>query len=47
MNGIYLGVPVVLGRGGVEKIVEIELSEDEKRQLQKSVDAVQSVIAIL
>ena len=47
VSGIYLGVPVILGRGGVEKIVEIDLSEDEKRQLQKSADAVRSVIEIL
>jgi malate dehydrogenase len=43
-HGLYLGVPVILGRGGVEKIVEIDLSEDEKGQLQKSIDAVKSVI---
>lgn len=44
---IYVGVPVILGAGGVERIVEIELSDEEKSQLQKSIDAVNSVIEIL
>lgn len=47
VKGIYLGVPVIIGAGGVERIVEIELSESEKAQLQKSVQGVQSIISIL
>src|SRR5690606_5400918 len=33
MDGIYLGVPTVLGAGGIEKIIELELTEDEKALL--------------
>lgn len=43
-KNIYLGVPAVLGRRGVEKIVELELTEDEKKALDKSADAVKSGI---
>ncbi|PPA71615.1 malate dehydrogenase [Jeotgalibacillus proteolyticus] len=46
-EGIYLGVPTVLGGNGIEKIVELELTEDEKTQLQKSVDSVKSVMGAL
>jgi malate dehydrogenase len=41
---IYVGVPVVIGGNGVEKIVEIELNEDEKAEFQKSVDSVKELI---
>src|SRR5690606_32090711 len=37
---IYLGVPVVLGAKGIEKILEIKLNEEEKKQLDKSKEAV-------
>ncbi|MBX7143218.1 MAG: malate dehydrogenase [Oligoflexia bacterium] len=47
VKGIYLGVPVILGAGGVEKVIEIELSAQEKGQLEKSVSSVRSVISIL
>ncbi len=47
VKGIYLGVPVILGAKGVERIVEIELSSSEKAQLQKSAQGVQSIISIL
>jgi malate dehydrogenase len=40
VNGLFVGVPVVLGAGGVEKIIEIELSDAEKTAFAKSVDAV-------
>jgi malate dehydrogenase len=40
VNGVYVGVPVVLGAGGVERIVEIELSPEEKAGFDKSVAAV-------
>ncbi|KIL46301.1 malate dehydrogenase [Jeotgalibacillus campisalis] len=46
-EGIYLGVPTVLGGNGIEKIVELELSESEKDQLQKSVHSVKSVMGAL
>lgn len=47
LKGIYLGVPIVMGKGGVEKIVEIELNADEKKALHESADRVQQLLAIL
>jgi malate dehydrogenase len=46
-NDIYLGTPVVLGKGGVQRIIELQLTEAEKAQLAKSADQVRSVNAIL
>ena len=46
-EGIYLGVPTILGAGGIEKVIELELTEDEKVALQKSVDSVKSVMNVL
>jgi malate dehydrogenase len=40
MKGLFLGVPCKLGRKGLEKIIEVELTEDEKAALKKSADAV-------
>jgi len=45
LDGIYVGVPVVLGANGVEKIVEIELDAAEKAEFGKSVDSVRGLIA--
>ena len=45
VSGIYMGVPVQLGAGGVERIFELELDTDEQAMLNKSVEHVQSVIA--
>jgi malate dehydrogenase len=42
---IYVGVPVVIGAGGVEKIVEIELTKEEKADFEKSADAVRELIS--
>ena len=44
---IYLGVPVILGAKGIEKIVEIPLNADEKALLEKSKGAVQSLVDAL
>jgi malate dehydrogenase len=44
---ISIGVPVVLGRQGVEKIVELDLSEKVRAQFEKSVAAVKGAIAAL
>jgi malate dehydrogenase len=46
-NGIYLGVPTILGANGIEKVIELELLEDEKRALDKSAEAVRSVMSVL
>src|SRR5882724_1532810 len=44
VKGLYVGVPVVLGAGGVERVVEIELGKAEKALFDKSVAAVQGLI---
>lgn len=46
-KNIFLGVPVLLGARGVEKVIEIPLSSEEKDLLQKSYEAVQSLVAAL
>jgi malate dehydrogenase len=43
----FMGVPVVIGGGGVEKILTIELSEGEKAMLEKSAKSVQSVVDVV
>jgi malate dehydrogenase len=47
VGGYYVGVPVVLGTGGVEKIVELKLTGEETQAFQKSVDAVKSLVATM
>ncbi len=44
VRGYYMGVPALLGAGGVEKIVELELDADEKAALQKSLDHVKGLV---
>jgi malate dehydrogenase len=44
---LYLGVPVVIGAGGVEKIVDIPLSADEKAALEKSASSVRKVVDVV
>jgi malate dehydrogenase len=44
VDGLYVGVPVIIGAGGVEQIVEIELDEEAKTNLQVSVDAVKELL---
>src|ERR671933_169252 len=47
IDGLYMGVPVKLGTGGIEEVVELELTEDEQTQLQESADAVREVVGVL
>jgi malate dehydrogenase len=47
VSGIYLGVPIILGAGGVEKVLEIPLTSDERMALQKSAAAVEGLVAKL
>jgi malate dehydrogenase len=47
VGGYYVGVPVVLGARGVERIVEVELSPAERAAFQKSVDAVKELVAAM
>ena len=44
VKGLYIGVQVVIGKGGVERIVEVEFNADEKAMFDKSVAAVKSLI---
>ena len=44
VKGTYVGVPAVIGAGGVEKIVEISLSGSEQKQFDKSVAAVTGLV---
>ena len=47
VGGYYVGVPVILGTNGVEKIVELKLEETEKAAFQKSVDAVKGLVSTM
>ena len=44
LDGIYVGVPAVIGKTGIEKIIEIDLSKEEAAQFKKSTDAVNNLI---
>lgn len=46
-NGIYLGVPTILGGDGIEKIIELDLTTDEKASLDNSAEAVKNVMNVL
>lgn len=47
LKDIYFGVPVILGRDGVEKIIEVTLTEDEHAMLQKSADLIRSTMSVV
>jgi malate dehydrogenase len=47
MKDIYLGVPVVLGKNGIEKIIELKLNAEEKKLLEDSAKAVKEVMSVL
>lgn len=47
MSDIYLGVPVVLGKNGIERIIELQLNADEKALLDESAGAVRNVMSVL
>src|ERR1700736_338875 len=47
INGLFVGVPAKLGANGVEQIVEIELSENERALLRKSADAVKELVEVM
>lgn len=44
VNGMFIGVPVILGKGGVEKVIEMDLTEEEKAAFAHSVDAVRKTV---
>jgi malate dehydrogenase len=47
IDGLYMGVPVKLGRAGIEQILEVDLDESERGALDKSADAVRDVVGVL
>jgi malate dehydrogenase len=47
IDGLYMGVPVKLGAGGIEEIVELELTDEETSALQASAGAVREVVGVL
>lgn len=46
-EGLFMGVPTLLGKNGIEKVFELELTADEKNALDKSADSVRKVIAVV
>lgn len=46
-EGIYLGVPTIVGGNGLEQIIELELTDYERAQLNKSVESVKNVMKVL
>jgi malate dehydrogenase len=44
LSGLYVGVPTVIGAGGIERVVEITLNREEQAMFQKSVDAVKGLV---
>lgn len=47
VKGLYIGVPCVIGKGGVEKIVEIKLNADEQKMFDHSVNAVKGLVEVV
>jgi malate dehydrogenase len=47
IDDLYMGVPVRLGAGGIEELLEVDLTDDEQKMLQASADAVREVVAVL
>ena len=47
ISNLFVGVPVKLGKNGVEQIIEINLTNDERAALQKSAGAVQELVDVL
>jgi len=44
LNGMYVGVPTVIGAGGIERVVDIKMTRDEQAMFDKSVDAVRGLV---
>ena len=47
VDGLFVGVPVVLGRGGMERVFEIELTDAERAAFQRSANAVRELVEVL
>src|SRR5947199_357685 len=47
IRGLFVGVPVKLGAGGAEEVIELELTDDERAALQRSADSVKELVGIM
>jgi malate dehydrogenase len=47
IDGLFVGVPVVLGRAGMERVFEIDLTDEERSAFQRSAEAVRELVAVL
>ena len=47
IRGLFVGVPVKLGAGGAEQIIELELSDEERGSLQRSADSVKELVGVM
>jgi malate dehydrogenase len=45
LKGMYVGVPTIIGAGGIERVVDIKLNADEQAMMNKSIDAVKGLVA--
>jgi malate dehydrogenase len=45
VSGLFVGVPVVIGAGGVERVLEVDLNDEERAMLQKSIESVRKSVA--
>ena len=45
LDGMFVGVPAIIGKGGVEKVIEVRLNDEEKAGFDKSVEAVKGLLA--
>src|ERR1700682_3145211 len=47
IRGLFVGVPVKLGAGGAEEVIQLELTEDERAALQRSADSVKELVGVM
>jgi malate dehydrogenase len=47
IRGLFVGVPVKLGAGGAEEVVQLELTEDERAALQRSAESVKELVGVM
>ena len=47
VKGLYIGVPCIIGKGGVEKVIEIKLNPDEQKMFDHSVNAVKGLVEVV
>ncbi len=47
IRDLFVGVPVKLGAGGVEEVIQLELTDDERAALQRSADSVKELVGVM